>query len=86
MSVIMQVASKKGLGAQTVRSDSQLGRFDWAGTVTPVSWDARNARMLGTPARAHRRDISPMIIHFLVVATTMFLFWDLYLLAAHVPR
>jgi hypothetical protein len=91
MSVFMQVSRKRrcrshgGLGAHAVEPYTHFRRFDVAGAVGPVASEARSARMLGASVRARRRDVSSLIVHLLVVATTMFLFWDLYLLALHAP-
>jgi hypothetical protein len=89
MSVLMQVSRKTrcrahpGLGTQPLRSYSHLRRVDVTEAGRPVSWDARNARMHGPSVCARRRDLSPMIVHLLMVATAMCMFWDLYLLAVH---
>jgi hypothetical protein len=92
MSVLLQVSRKArchahpGLGAQSLRSYGHVRRIDVTGSLRPVAWDARNTRVLGPSVRVRRRDVSPMIVHLLLVATTMFMFWDLYLLAVHAPR
>jgi hypothetical protein len=91
MSVLMQASRKRrchthpGLGTRAARSDAHFRRVDVVGAVGPVAWDARNLRMFGTSVRTRRRDVSPVIVHVLMVATTMFMFWDLYLLAVHAP-
>jgi hypothetical protein len=91
MSVLTQVSRKgrcrahPGLGPRGVRSYSHFRRIHMAGAAGPVAWDARGARLLGSSGRARQRDVSPMMVHLLVVATTMFMFWDLYLLAVHAP-
>ena len=87
----MQVSQKRrcrarpALDTQVVRLSSHFRRVDLARAVRPIAWDARNARTLGPSVRARRRDISSMMVHLLMAATAMFLFWDLYLLAVHAP-
>lgn len=74
-----------GLGTQLLGSYGHFRRVDVTGSLRPVAWDARNARTLGPSVRARGRDVSPMIVHLLMVATAMFMFWDLYVLAVHTP-